>query len=65
MKGFLTGAAAVVIIASSVFIYNIFSPPYLILRNGDTGKVIAVYPVNGGRRVFGHLRSFCKQKPGD
>lgn len=37
-----------VIIASSVFIYNIFSPPYLILRNGDTGKVIAVYPVNEG-----------------
>lgn len=37
-----------VIIASSVFIYNIFSPPYLILRNGDTGKALAAYPVNEG-----------------
>lgn len=48
MKRFLTGAAVVVIIASSVFIYNVFSSPHLILRNGDTGKIYAAYPVNEG-----------------
>ena len=48
MKRFLTGAAVVVIIASSVFIYKILAPSYLILRNGDTGKVFAAYPVNEG-----------------
>lgn len=48
MKRFLTGAAVVVIIASSVFIYPILSSPCLILRNGDTGKILAAYPVNEG-----------------
>jgi hypothetical protein len=48
MKRFLTGAAVVVIIASSVFIYCLLSPPCLILRNGDTGKVLAVYSLTLG-----------------
>ncbi len=37
-----------VIIATSVFVYNILFDPYLILRNGDTGKIIAAYPVKDG-----------------
>lgn len=37
-----------VIIASSVFIYDLLASPYLILRNGDTGKMYAAYPVNEG-----------------
>lgn len=37
-----------VIIASSVFIYDLLTSPYLILRNGDTGKMYAAYPVNEG-----------------
>lgn len=37
-----------VIIASSVFIYEVLASPYLILRNGDTGKMYAAYPVNEG-----------------
>ena len=48
MKRFLTGAAVVVMIASSVFIYSILSTPCLILRNGDTGKVLMAYPVSEG-----------------
>lgn len=48
MKRFLTGAAAVVIIASSVFIYDLLALPHLILGNGDTGKMYAAYPVNEG-----------------
>ncbi|NLY74376.1 MAG: DUF1850 domain-containing protein [Firmicutes bacterium] len=48
MKRFLTGAAVVVIIASSVFIYNIFWAPSLVLSDGNTGKTFAVYPVNEG-----------------
>ena len=37
-----------VIIASSVFIYYILASPCLILRNGDTGKVLAVYSLTMG-----------------
>ena len=37
-----------VIIASSVFIYYIFSTPCLLLEYGDTGKLIAAYPVSDG-----------------
>lgn len=48
MKWFLSGAAVVVMIASSVFIYFALSSPCLILRNGDTGKTIASYPMDGG-----------------
>lgn len=48
MKGFLTGAAVVVIIATSVFIYCIITTPCLILRNGDTGQVFAAYPLAEG-----------------
>lgn len=45
MKRLLTGAAIVVIIAASVFIYFILSSPCLILKNGDTGKTLAVYRI--------------------
>ena len=48
MKQLLTGAAVVVIIASSVFIYALLASPYLILRKGDTGKMYTAYPVNEG-----------------
>ena len=48
MKRFLTGAAIVVIIVASVFIYFSLSSPCLILKNGDTGKTLAVYPVEEG-----------------
>lgn len=37
-----------VIIATSVFVYYFLSVPYLILRNGETGKLIAAYPVKNG-----------------
>lgn len=45
MKRLLTGAAIVVMIAASVFIYFILSSPCLILKNGDTGKTLAVYRI--------------------
>jgi hypothetical protein len=48
MKRLLTGAAVVVIIAASVFIYFISSYPCLILKDGDTGKELAIYPVEEG-----------------
>lgn len=35
-----------VMIASSVFIYYIFSAPCLLLKDVDTGKLIAAYPVS-------------------
>jgi hypothetical protein len=50
MKRFLTGAAVVVIIAASVFIYYQVSIPCLLLKDGDTGKLIAAYPVKEGDR---------------
>ena len=48
MKRLLTGAAIVVMIAASVFIYFILSSPCLILKNGDTGKTLAVYRIDKG-----------------
>lgn len=48
MKRLLTGAAIVVIIAASVFIYFILSSPSLILKDGDTGKTLAVYRIEEG-----------------
>jgi hypothetical protein len=45
MKRLLTGAAIVVMIAASVFIYFMVSSPCLILKNGDTGKTLAVYRI--------------------
>lgn len=48
MKRVLTGTAVVVIIAFSVFIYYFITAPCLILRDGDTGKLIAAYPMNEG-----------------
>lgn len=45
MKRLLTGAAIVVMIAASVFIFFILSSPCLILKNGDTGKTLAVYRI--------------------
>ncbi len=47
MKRLLTEAAIVVMIAASVFIYFILSSPCLILKNGDTGKTLAVYHIDG------------------
>lgn len=46
MKRLLTGAAIVVAIAASVFIYFILSSPCLILKNGDTGETLAVYRID-------------------
>ena len=48
MKRLITGAAIVVMIASSVFIYNTLSTKYLLLRNSDTGELISAFPVNDG-----------------
>lgn len=45
MKRLITGAAVVVIIAFSVFIYLNFSSQYLLLENGETGQLLAAYPV--------------------
>ena len=48
MKRLLTGAAIVVMVAASVFIYNVLSSPCLILKNGDTGKTLAVFRIEEG-----------------
>ncbi|NLY19097.1 MAG: DUF1850 domain-containing protein [Clostridiaceae bacterium] len=45
MKKLLTGAAIVVIIVASVFAYYTVTSPYVILRDGETGKIIASYSV--------------------
>jgi hypothetical protein len=47
-KWLITGAAVMVTIAASAFIIWCLSSPYLILENGDTGKVISAYPVKNG-----------------
>lgn len=36
------------IVASSVFLYFAFSSQYILLEDGDTGKVFASYPVSEG-----------------
>jgi len=46
MKRLISGTAVVVIIAISVFIYFTFSSHYLVLRNSDTGRILATYKVN-------------------
>jgi len=48
MKRILTGAALVLIVASSVFLYFTFSVPYLLLKDGDTGEILAEYPISDG-----------------
>ena len=48
MKRILAGAALVLIVASSVFLYFVFSTPCIQLRDGDTGQVFAYYPVKEG-----------------
>ncbi len=48
MKRILTGAALVLIVASSVFFYFIFSEPCLLLKDGDTGETLAEYPMSEG-----------------
>lgn len=48
MKRLLTGAAIVVMIAASVFVYSILFSPCLILKNGDTGQPLAVYRIEEG-----------------
>ncbi|HHT06855.1 MAG TPA: DUF1850 domain-containing protein [Hydrogenispora sp.] len=47
-KSWLTGAAIVVTITASVFLLFTLSVPCLILRNGDSGEVIRVFPVQEG-----------------
>ncbi|MBA2132731.1 DUF1850 domain-containing protein [Capillibacterium thermochitinicola] len=50
-KNRLTGAAIVVTIltiTALVFLFYVFSVPCLILRNGETGRVIRVFPVAEG-----------------
>jgi len=44
-KILIAGAAIMVTITASVFILFSFSTPCLILKNGDTGKVIMTFPV--------------------
>ncbi len=46
MKRYFTGAVvAVVLIVITLLVYYSFSTPCLILRNGDTGKFYAAFPV--------------------
>jgi hypothetical protein len=48
MKKLLTGAAIVVIIAVSVFVYFACATQCLVLRNGDSGNIIKAFPVRVG-----------------
>ena len=48
MKRILAGAALVLMVASSVFLYFVFSTPCILLKDGDTGQVFAYYPVKEG-----------------
>ncbi|NLV37345.1 MAG: DUF1850 domain-containing protein [Clostridiaceae bacterium] len=48
MKNILTGAVLVLIVTSSVFLYCVFSVPCLLLKDGDTGRVLAKYPMSEG-----------------
>ncbi len=48
MKRILAGAALVLIVASSVFLYFVFSTPCILLKDGDTGQVFAYYPAKEG-----------------
>lgn len=48
MKRLLTGAAVVVIIATSVFYYHALLSPCLILKDGATGRELAAFPVREG-----------------
>jgi hypothetical protein len=47
-KWYITGTAVVVAISVSVFLFLYLSSPYLLLKNGDTGKVIAFFPIKDG-----------------
>ncbi|NLO40601.1 MAG: DUF1850 domain-containing protein [Ruminiclostridium sp.] len=47
-KWAVTGAAVVVTILASVFILYVLSSPALILKNADTGEIIAAYPIEDG-----------------
>ncbi|HHW67304.1 DUF1850 domain-containing protein [Defluviitalea raffinosedens] len=45
----LTGAAIVAVLFTvSVILFFVFSSPCLILKNSDTGEIIASFPVNDG-----------------
>lgn len=48
MKRVLTGAALVLIVASSVFLYFVFSVPCLLLKDGETGETLAKYQMSEG-----------------
>jgi hypothetical protein len=47
-KWFITGAAVVVTIMASVFILYASSAQALVLKNADTGEVMAAYPIDDG-----------------
>lgn len=47
-KWVFTGAAVVVTIMASVFILYALSAPALVLKNADTGEIIAAYPMHDG-----------------
>jgi hypothetical protein len=47
-KRYLMGAAVILAIMASVLITNALLSPCLVLRDGDTGKVISFYPVKEG-----------------
>ena len=47
-KWFITGAAILFAIAAPIFMFVAFSSPCLILKNGDSGKTIASFPLKQG-----------------
>lgn len=50
MKRIITVAAIVAFVAVTVFVYQIFTTQCLIIKNADTGVVIAQYPISLGDR---------------
>jgi hypothetical protein len=47
-KWYVTGAAILFAIAAPIFMFLVFSSPCLILKNSDSGKTIASFPVKQG-----------------
>ena len=47
-KWLLAGTAIVVTVTVSVFLFFTLSSPCLVLKNGETGEVIASFPVSDG-----------------
>lgn len=48
MKRLFLGVAVILIIAASALICNFLSHQCLVLRDGETGRTLAVYPINEG-----------------